>query len=114
MSDFQCIYILSVFGIDQTISKPSEEVGKRFYRKTGSEPGTGDPNVNKKRSPSPPVVARPVKKTKPVSSTETKRRSLSSVSSISSSDLSDFEPDKPRKSPGRSKYRNKSPYRGRG
>lgn len=104
-----------LYSVDDNPSKPTEEASKRYYRKTGSEPGTGEPNL-KKRSPSPPVVARPVKKTKPATGATEKRRSLSSVSSISSSDLSDFEPerrDNRGRSPGTTRIRNRSPFRGR-
>lgn len=72
------------------IIKPSEDVMKRTYRKTGSIPSN---EPVKKRSPSPPIVAKPVKKTKSNTSLRrSKSRSLSSVSTISSSELSDFNP----------------------
>ncbi|KAK4873888.1 hypothetical protein RN001_013248 [Aquatica leii] len=74
---------------DTTMTKLSDDVSKRSYRKTGTEPGS-ETSKKLKRSPSPPVVAKP-KKIKASNTTE-KRRSLSSVSSISSSDLSDFDP----------------------
>lgn len=72
----------------QLINAPPEEESKRNYRKTGA-PLHFD---SKKRSPSPPVVLKPIKK-KIASSKKTRSQSLSSVSTISSSDLSDFEPD---------------------
>lgn len=61
-----------------------------------------------KRSPSPPVVARPKKNKsgpskKPIVE---RRRSLSSISSVSSSDLSDYETENRRR-----KYRSRSPSR---
>lgn len=66
----------------------------------------------KKRSPSPPVVARPTRKgpgnSSSLSSRPTRRRSLSSVSSISSSDLSDYDERKHRHERG-SSYRRRSP-----
>ncbi|KAK4873891.1 hypothetical protein RN001_013251 [Aquatica leii] len=75
------------------MTKLSDDVSKRVYRITGTEPGS-ETTKKVKRSPSPPVVAKPKKLKKTITPTE-KRRSLSSVSSISSSDLSDFDPAEP-------------------
>ncbi|KAF5288762.1 hypothetical protein FQA39_LY15253 [Lamprigera yunnana] len=99
---------------DLLMTKLSEEVAKRPYRKSGTEPTVEIPKKIK-RSPSPPVVQRP-KKLK-AAPTNQKRRSLSSVSSISSSDLSDFDPSvhpttkkkiETEKPQGRNKY---TPYK---
>lgn len=84
---------------------------KRSYRKTGAVP-----SEMKKRSPSPPVVAKPTKKQKqvtlPGAVKRERRRSLSSVSSISSSDLSDYNTYEKRRPPRRiSRSRSRSPYR---
>ncbi|KAL3274421.1 hypothetical protein HHI36_015810 [Cryptolaemus montrouzieri] len=54
--------------------------------------------VPKRKSPSPPVVARPTKKTKPAPDNKGRKKSLSPVSDISSSDLEDFDPKNPPKS----------------
>ncbi|KAK9882963.1 hypothetical protein WA026_001180 [Henosepilachna vigintioctopunctata] len=49
--------------------------------------------VNKRKSPSPPVVARPIKRQRPPpEGLRARKRSLSPVSDISSSDLEDFDP----------------------
>lgn len=77
--------------LETTINKPPED--RTNYRNKNIATST------KRRSPSPPVVAKPTKKAKnsnsyTSSTSNERRRSLSSVSSISSSDLSDFEPQK--------------------
>ncbi|KAK9743961.1 hypothetical protein QE152_g8182 [Popillia japonica] len=100
------------------IQKPSEDISKRSYRKTGTVPSAsaGDSSA-RKRSPSPPTVAKPSKKQKqpapPGASKRTdRRRSLSSVSSISSSDLSDYNAYENKRSTRRmSRSRSRSPYR---
>ncbi|KAF5296408.1 hypothetical protein FQR65_LT01395 [Abscondita terminalis] len=99
---------------DTTMTKLSDEVSKRFYRKTGTEPGT-ETLKKIKRSPSPPVVPKPKKiKSSMTSAAPEKRRSLSSVSSISSSDLSDFDPSQTpslKKKDTREKYHKPIPIR---
>ncbi|KRT81020.1 hypothetical protein AMK59_6239 [Oryctes borbonicus] len=97
------------------IQKPSEEVSKRSYRKTGAVPSVGD--HSRKRSPSPPIVAKPKKHKQPAPpGASRRRRSLSSVSSISSSDLSDYNSFEGKRSQRirrdiRSRSRSRSPYR---
>ncbi|EFA08005.2 uncharacterized protein CG7065 homolog isoform X1 [Tribolium castaneum] len=70
----------------------------------------------KKKSPSPPVVANPIKKIRvanpPPAAAGSRRRSLSSVSSVSSSDLSDYDDPKKRSYSRRSRTRS-PPYRNR-
>ncbi|XP_045476569.1 uncharacterized protein CG7065-like isoform X2 [Harmonia axyridis] len=51
----------------------------------------------KRKSPSPPVVAKPMKKPKMPAENKSKRRSLSPVSDVSSSDLEDFDVKSPKK-----------------
>ncbi|RZC41383.1 hypothetical protein BDFB_002023 [Asbolus verrucosus] len=77
------------------------------------------PQTQRKKSPSPPVVANPIKKIKvsavpapaPAANTLNRRRSLSSVSSITSSDMSDY--DEPKEKKPYRKSRSRSPYRNR-
>lgn len=106
---------------------------EKSYESTTSNNWGGSAYIErpfKKRSPSPPVVACPTKKSKggiqppkkqtpayvsvgqgtslKTATQPVRRRSLSSVSSISSSDLSDGEGDRSRKA-GRSLRRKESP-----
>jgi hypothetical protein len=88
-----------------------DEIDKFAYNKSNL-PQT----AQRKKSPSPPVVANPIKKIKvgtqaAASAAGSRRRSLSSVSSITSSDLSDY--DEPKEKRPHRRSRSRSPYRNR-
>ncbi|XP_068914350.1 uncharacterized protein CG7065-like isoform X2 [Tenebrio molitor] len=96
---------------DELTKVHDDEIDKFAYNKSNL-PQT----AQRKKSPSPPVVANPIKKIKvgtpaAASAAGSRRRSLSSVSSITSSDLSDY--DEPKEKRPHRRSRSRSPYRNR-
>ncbi|XP_063916006.1 uncharacterized protein CG7065-like isoform X2 [Zophobas morio] len=96
----------------------SELSGYTFEELVNKNELTKVHEAQRKKSPSPPVVANPIKKIRhcgPSSSaapaTSIRRRSLSSVSSITSSDMSDY--DEPKEKKPSKRTRSRSPHRNR-